>query len=161
MVEHLRSVPGHVVVALCGVSGPENVGGLLRTVAGFGGAGALLDAATCDPFVRRAARVSMGAVFHLPIWRVDDMAEAIVNLRERCGTRSVAAHLHPPYQDVLEADLSGNLLLALGSEADGLPADVSDACDARIRIAMDERWDCLNVGTAGAILLWEIARRRA
>lgn len=161
LLEFAKSVPGHVLVALTGVSSPENVGGILRTMAGFGATGLLIDSATCDPFVRRAARVSMGAAFRLPVWRVDDLPAAFASLRAACGTRVLGAHLYEPVVDLPDADLSGNLLLVLGSEADGLSDEVAAACDACVRIPMDPEWDCFNVGTAGAILLWEVARRRA
>ena len=160
LLRHATATPDHVFVALAGVSSHENVGGVLRTMAGFGVSGLLIDPATCDPFVRRAARVSMGAVFEIPVWRADDLPATIRQLREHCGTRSIAAHLHDPCTDLDRADLSGNILLALGSEADGLPDNVVEACDVSVRIPMDPTWDCFNVGTAGAVFLWEIFRRR-
>ena len=147
-------------VSLSGVSNAENVGGILRTMAGFGATGLLIDGATCDPFVRRAARVSMGAAFRIPVWRCDDMAGTLRDLRRDCGVRCVAAHVRDDRVALDAADLSGPLLVALGSEADGLPDDVVDACDQVVEIPMAGGWACLNVGTAGAILLWEVVRRR-
>lgn len=152
--------PGHLFVALEGVSGAENVGGIVRSCAGFGATGLILDQASHDPFVRRAARVSMGAVFHLPVWKVESLPPVLAELRTRHGTRSAAAHLYPPVEDVRDADLSGNLVLVLGSEAVGITDPLLAACDLRVKIPMHENWGCLNVGTAGAVLLWEIARRR-
>ena len=161
LAAHARSRPDTLLVALAGVSNAENVGGILRTMAGFGATGLLIDAATCDPFVRRAARVSMGAAFRIPVWRSPDLAADIRRLREECAIRAVAAHLHGDCVALQNADLCGPLLVALGSEADGLPAEVAAACDISAMIPMSADWSCLNVGTAGAIVLWEVARRRA
>lgn len=160
LIETARRTPGHLFVALEGVSGAENVGGIVRSCAGFGATGLLLDRASHDPFVRRAARVSMGAIFHLPVWKVESLPPVLAELRAACGTRSVAAHLYPPVEDLDRADFSGNLCVVLGSEAVGITDPVLAACDARVKIPMHENWGCLNVGTAGAVVLWEISRRR-
>lgn len=161
LLAHAARRPRHVYVALCGVSGAENVGGTLRNAAGFGADGVILDRPSHDPFVRRAARVSMGAVFHLPVWKVGDVPSVLRSLRERCGTRSVAAHLYEPVVPLDRADLSPPLVVVLGSEATGLGEDVLAACDAAVKIPMHENWGCLNVATAGAVVLWEVFRRSA
>lgn len=160
LIAHARGHDDALLVALAGVSNAENVGGMLRTMAGFGATGLIVDAATCDPFVRRAARVSMGAAFRIPVWRSTDLPADLGRLRAECGMRVLAAHLHGERVTLDEADLAGPLILALGSEADGLPDDVAAACDLSVEIPMSGDWSCLNVGTAGAILLWEITRRR-
>lgn len=160
LLDVARATQSHVFVALEGVSGAENVGALVRTCAAFGATGLILDQASHDPFVRRAARVSMGAIFQLPVWKVPRLAPVFAELRAACGTRSVAAHLYEPVVDLDRADLSGNVVIVLGSEAVGLTDDVLDACDVRAKIPMDENWGCLNVGTAGAVFLWEAAKRR-
>ncbi len=155
-----RDTADALFVSLSGVANAENVGGILRTMAGFGASGLLIDSATCDPFVRRAARVSMGAAFRIPVWRTPDLAGQLRTLRAECGVRSFAAHVRGERRDLDRTDLSGPLLIALGSEADGVPDDVVAACDDVVEIPMSGGWSCLNVGTAGAILLWEIVRRR-
>jgi tRNA G18 (ribose-2'-O)-methylase SpoU len=161
LLAHAAARPRHVYVALCGVSGAENVGGILRNAAGFGADGVLLDGPSHDPFVRRAARVSVGAVFHVPVWRVDDVPAVLRSLRGRCGTRSVAAHLYEPVVPLDRADLSPPLVVVLGSEATGLSDEVVRACDVAAKIPMHENWGCLNVATAGAVVLWEVYRRNA
>ena len=62
--------------------------------------------------------------------------------------------------DLDRADLSGPLVVVLGSEAVGITDPVLAACDLRVKIPMHESWGCLNVGTAGAVMLWEVARGR-
>lgn len=155
-----RGRPGHVLVALDGVSSAENVGAIVRSMAGIGADGLLVDPVTCDPYVRRAARVSMGGVFRIPVWRVPDLPAAIASLRAECGTRSVAAHNRPPVEPIDRADLSGSLIVALGSEATGLSPAVLAACDRAVMIPMRGDWGCVNVAAAAAVFLWEIARRR-
>lgn len=160
LFEFARSTKDHVLVALDGVSAAENVGAIVRSMAGLGADGLIADSVTCDPYVRRAARVSMGAIFRIPVWRVDDLPATIARLRAECGTRSVAAHNHPPVEDLDRADLSGNLLVALGSEATGLSPPTIAACDRAVMIPMRGDWGCINVAAAAAAFLWEVARRR-
>ncbi len=160
LFEFARATPRHVLVALDGVSAAENVGAVVRSMAGIGADGLIVDRVTCDPFVRRAARVSMGGIFRIPVWRVDDLPATIARLRAECGTRSVAAHNHPPVVDLDRADVSGDLLIVLGSEATGLSPAVLDACDERVMIPMRGDWGCINVASAAAVFLWEAARRR-
>jgi tRNA G18 (ribose-2'-O)-methylase SpoU len=150
----------HVFVALDGVSSAENVGAIVRSMAGLGADGLIIDPATCDPYVRRAARVSMGGIFRTPVWRVDDLPATISRLRARCGTRAVAAHNHAPVEDLDRVELDGGVLVALGSEATGLSPATIAACDAAAMIPMRGDWSCINVGAAAAVFLWEIARRR-
>jgi tRNA G18 (ribose-2'-O)-methylase SpoU len=160
LYDFARATKDHVFVALDGVSAAENVGAIVRSMTGLGAHGLLVDRVTCDPFVRRAARVSMGGIFRMPVWRVDDLPATIARLRNECGTRSVAAHNHPPVEDLDRADLSGNLLIALGSEATGLSPATIAACDCSVLIPMRGDWSCINVAAAAAVFLWEVARRR-
>jgi tRNA G18 (ribose-2'-O)-methylase SpoU len=160
LLEFARSRKDHVLVALDGVSAAENVGAIVRSMTGLGADGLIVDRVTCDPFVRRAARVSMGGIFRMPVWRVDDLPATIARLRAECGTRSVAAHNRHPAEDIDRADLSGNLLVALGSEATGLSPAVIAACDRAVMIPMHGDWGCINVAAAAAVFLWEVARRR-
>ena len=157
----LSGASSPLLIALAGVSSHDNVGGILRTAAGFGATGMLLDRASCDPFVRRAARTSMGAIFALPIWRVDDLPATLIRLRDEHGIRSLAAHVHEPYEDLPTANLSGGTVIVLGAEGTGVPDDVVAACDASVRIPMDPSFDCFNVATAAAIIMYEVARQRS
>jgi tRNA G18 (ribose-2'-O)-methylase SpoU len=160
LFEFARAKKDHVLVALDGVSAAENVGAIVRSMAGIGADGLIADRVTCDPYVRRAARVSMGAIFRMPVWRVDDLPATIARLRDVCGTRSLAAHNYPPVADLDRADVAGNLLIALGSEATGLSPAVIAACDTSVMIPMRDDWGCINVAAAAAVFLWEVARRR-
>lgn len=159
--ESIAAARPPLLVALAGVTSHENVGGIVRTAAGFGATGLIADGATCDPFVRRAARASMGAIFELPIWRTDDLPGSLRDLRERHGVRSLAAHIHEPCTDLPRADLDGGLALVLGAEGEGVPPDVLAACDLSVRIPMRVGFDCFNVATSAAILLYEIVRRHS
>ena len=59
-----------------------------------------------------------------------------------------------------EADLRKAVVIVLGGEANGLPADVVEACDAKIRIPMQSGVESLNLAVSGAIILYEAVRQR-
>ena len=133
-----------------GVSDAENVGALFRNAAAFG-AVVLLDDATCDPLNRRCVRVSVGNVLHVP-W-------ARGTHRDTTGWTTLA--LTPagelPLRDPRLAGLATEVAVVVGPEGPGLSAATMAACDHRVRIPMAAGVDSLNVATAAAIALYELA----
>jgi len=138
-----RALPG---LALWHVADPGNVGTLLRTADAFGAFLALSDG-SADPTGPKAVRASMGAIFRVPVGRFEDAPGRRVALSARAGT------------PLPELELGGATTFVLGSERDGLPADVAAACDEVAHIPI--RSESLNVAAAGAIALYELRRRGA
>jgi TrmH family RNA methyltransferase len=134
-------------LALWRLADPGNVGTLVRTADAFGAAVAL-SAGCADPTSPKALRASAGSIWRVPVGRWDagvDSARTRVALDARAE------------RDLASLDLSGPVAFLLGSERDGLPADVERDVDARIPI---ERAESLNVAVSGAIALYEWRRRR-
>ena len=96
--------------------------------------------------------VLLYTVFSL-IQKIEDAFNDIWRVRRQ---RSLARKI----SDYMSVLLIGPVLIALGAEGDGVPPEVVAACDASVRIPMAPAFDCFNVATAGAIFLYEIARRR-
>ncbi|HUD71706.1 MAG TPA: RNA methyltransferase [Dongiaceae bacterium] len=145
-----------LAVGAHGVQDPGNVGTLARSARAFGSAALLAFEETADPFGSRAVRAGMGAHFRLPIATVG--WKAGLDAARAGGMRIVAADLAG--QPIAEADLGGPLLLVVGGEGSGLPAALRERADLRVRIPMASGSESLNVQTAAAVLLYEIARRR-
>jgi TrmH family RNA methyltransferase len=100
----------------------------------------------------------MGSAFRLPHARIKDVATALRTLREsRIRAIAAVAEGGVPYA---EADLRGPIALVLGSEGQGLASAVTQAADARVTIPLAAPVESLNVGVAGALLLFEAARQR-
>lgn len=134
-----------VVLALWHVSDPGNVGTLLRTADAFG-AGIALSDGCADPTGPRAVRASAGAIFRVPIRAWEELPERRIAL---------AAHEGVP---LAEADLAPPVALLLGAEREGLPDELlSGALTATIPTPGPA--ESLNVAAAGAIALYELARR--
>jgi len=148
------------VLALEGVSNPDNVGGLFRTASAFGVDAVILDRATADPLYRKAIRTSMAAALRVPFVRVDRWVEGLASLRAS-GLRLVALTPHPdavPLDDYA-ARRDGRIVLAVGSEGFGLGETSLALADARVRIPIDPHADSLNVVTAAAIALHALGTR--
>jgi TrmH family RNA methyltransferase len=135
-----------VTLALWHVGDPGNVGTLVRAADAFG-AGVALSGGCADPTGPKALRASMGSIFRVPIGDFDEAAGRRVALVARGGS------------PLLEVDLSGNVVLVLGAEREGLPEDVLARCDVSATIPLTGGAESLNVAMAGTVALYERARR--
>ncbi|MGF1462185.1 MAG: TrmH family RNA methyltransferase [Maricaulaceae bacterium] len=154
-----RTPLGRPIVALVGLSDADNVGAIARHAACFGAGALVLDAQCCDPLYRKAIRVSAGTVLSLPMARVGQGPEALLDGLEAAGY--VPWALTPQAAiPIRGAPVPDRLALLLGAEGTGLPADVLARCEGRA-IPMAAGADSLNVATAAAIALYEIAQGRA
>jgi RNA methyltransferase, TrmH family len=134
-----------VVLALWRVADPGNVGTLLRTADAFG-AGVSLSPECADPTGPRALRASAGAIFRVPLVGWEDLPERKIALVAHGGTTLGDVPLEPP------------VTFLLGSEREGLPDDlVTDRHN--VTIVLPGKAESLNVAAAGAIALYELARR--
>ena len=142
------------ILAIEGVANPDNVGGLFRAAFALGVDVAMLDSKTADPLYRKAIRTSMAATLRVPYSRVGDWAATFDQLRS-CGFRVLALTPHGdaiPLHDVRVAPGS-RLVIAVGSEGDGLTPRVLDHVDQKVRIPIDPRADSLNVVVAASIAM--------
>jgi len=147
-------------VALDALTNAENVGTLVRTCAAFGVQAVLVGETCSSPFLRRAVRSSMGAVFQLHIIEVADLAATLRQLGG-LGFRTVAAHPHATELPLAKADLQGDCCIVFGSEGYGIRPEVLAACQHAVAIPMHGGVDSLNVGAAAAVFLYEASRQRA
>jgi RNA methyltransferase, TrmH family len=134
-----------VTLALWHVGDPGNVGTLLRAADAFGAAVALSDGCA-DPTGPKAVRASMGSLFRVPLSDFDEPSGRRVALVPSGGI------------PLPELDSEGEVVLALGAEREGLPAEVLDRCEERASIPQPGGGESLNVAMAGAIALYELAR---
>ena len=151
------------LAVLYDVVNPTNVGAILRSAAALGMDGALLTKGTVNPLTRRSARVSMGTVFQIP-WTIAGKEEpegvAFVKRLSALGYQTVAMALTEDSVSVRDERLKSakRLAVILGTEGDGLPKDVMEACDYRVMIPMHHGVDSLNVAAASALAFWELGR---
>ena len=131
-------------LVLARVTGPGNVGSIVRTAAAFGLPRVALTAGCADPWSRRALRAAKGATFTIPIATEQPLAgELLAAAVPRGG-------VHP-------RELPAEASIVLGSEAGGLSAEELARCDLAVTIPAPG-FESLNVAAAAAILTYELAR---
>jgi tRNA G18 (ribose-2'-O)-methylase SpoU len=153
------SVPraARAVVVLEDLTDVDNLGALARHAAAFGADALMLSPRCADPFYRKAVRVSLGAVFSLPIVRASRWPDDLAALRSD-GLALIAAVVEPGATPLADFRRPHRFALVLGAEGPGLSAAARDACDHRVTIPMSPGADSLNVATAGAIFLYALTR---
>lgn len=144
------------IVVIAGVVDTTNIGAIFRSAAALGIDAVLLTRDSCDPYNRRAVRVSMGSVFLVPWAWLDEPVSAL----GRYGFRTVAMALT---DDSLALDdprlkLEPRLALVMGTEGDGLPRETIASTDYVVRIPMAHGVDSLNVAAASAVAFWELRK---
>ena len=146
------------MLVLDSLEDPQNVGTLLRTAEASGVHGALFPTRRQAPLTPAAVKASAGAVEHLRLAPVDDLAGALADLHAR-GLRIVGADGDASLT-AREADLRGPIAIVVGSEGRGLGPAVRRRCDLLVRIPMHGHIESLNAAVAGSILLYEAAAQR-
>jgi len=155
-----RSAKPHLLVAVDGLSSAENLGAVARNCAAFNVQALITGETSTSPFLRRAVRSSMGAIFHLPVIESDNLVDTLSGLRT-LQIRCVAAHPHVSGPTLAQTDLRSDCCLVFGSEGYGLAPGTLAVCDAAAAIPMPHTVDSLNVGSAAAVFLYELNRQRS
>jgi tRNA G18 (ribose-2'-O)-methylase SpoU len=145
------------VVVLEDLTDVDNLGAIARHAAAFGVDALVLSPRCADPFYRKAIRVSLGAVFELPIVRLERWPDDLERLR-RDGLTLIAAVLDGDAQPLRTFTPPDRFGLLLGAEGPGLSASARALADHRVTIPMSARADSLNVATAGAIFLYALSK---
>ena len=143
------------IVALEDLTDVDNLGAIARHAAAFGADALLLSPRCADPFYRKAIRVSLGAVFVLPVVRAAAWPDELDRLR-RDGVEVVGAVLDADAIPLGRYSRAPRVALLLGAEGPGLSAVARAACDHRVTIPMSPQADSLNVATAAAIFLYAL-----
>ena len=149
----------HLLVALDGLVSAENVGVVVRNCAAFAVDGIISGETSSSPYLRRAVRNSMGAVFHLPVVHSGNLAESLQELSVRHQTCVVAATPQGG-MTIQELDVTQNICLVFGNEGAGVSPQIMKQCQKRVLIPMAAGVDSLNVASASAVFLYGVTSRR-
>jgi 23S rRNA (guanosine2251-2'-O)-methyltransferase len=147
------------IVALDELQDPQNLGAIARTAEGAGATGLVLCERRAAAVTPAVAKASAGAVEHLRIARVRNLADFLGEAKERgcwCYGADAAGQLR--YD---EPDYRGGVVLVLGGEGTGLRPRVAKSCDALVSIPLRGHIDSLNASAAAAVLVYGILQRRS
>ncbi|HEY2153701.1 MAG TPA: 23S rRNA (guanosine(2251)-2'-O)-methyltransferase RlmB [Vicinamibacterales bacterium] len=156
LVSGAAGVP--LLVVLDGIEDPHNLGAILRTVDAAGGDGVIRQSRHAAPLGGAAAKASAGAVAHVRVADVVNIARAIENLKQAgVWTVGLAGDAPKSYSDI---DLTLPTAFVVGAEGEGLRRLVRDRCDWLVSIPMQGHVQSLNVSVATGIALFEAVRQR-
>jgi len=148
-----------LLVALDSLQDPQNFGTLLRTALAVRVTGVIIPERRAVGVTPAVVRASAGAVEHLAVSQVPNLTRALESLK-RAGVWVVGldAHGGTPYD---EANLSGPLVVVVGSEGAGLGRLLRERCDLLVHLPMGGATESLNAAVAGSIVLYHVFRARA
>ena len=156
--EALLAAPDPLVVVLDEVQDPHNLGAVCRTAECAGATGVVIHERRAAEVTAAAAKASAGAVEHLRIARVRNIADFLAAAKGAgCWCYGAAAAATVPYTAV---DFRGGVALVLGAEGRGLRPRVAAACDELVSLPMRGKIDSLNVSAAAAVLLYAAVQHR-
>lgn len=147
-----------VVVILDQVTDPHNVGAILRSATAFGALAVILTERHAAPESGTLAKSASGALEHVPLVRVGNLARAMEQLKE--GGFWLAGLAAEGKTSLAGAKLSGKVGLVMGAEGSGLRRLTRDHCDLLVRLPTGGAINHLNVSNAAAVALYELARDR-
>jgi len=148
--------PGAVAV-LHEVRDPGNAGTILRSADAAGAAGVVFAGSSVDAYNPKSVRASAGSIFHVPVVRDVATEDALTALRSK-GFAVVAMDMHGE-EDLFETDLPRSAAFVFGNEAHGLPSEILEAADHRVRVPHAGRAESLNLAAAATVCLFEWVRR--
>jgi 23S rRNA (guanosine2251-2'-O)-methyltransferase len=146
------------IVVLDELQDPQNLGAICRTAESAGATGLVIAERRAAHVTPAVAKASAGAVEHLRIARVRNLADFLADAKAAGCWCYGADGAGPTAYD--EPDYRGGVVLVLGGEDSGLRPRVAQSCDALVRVPQHGRVQSLNASAAAAVLMYEIVQRR-
>jgi 23S rRNA (guanosine2251-2'-O)-methyltransferase len=154
----LLALPDPLLVALDEVTDPQNLGAICRTAECAGAAGVIVPERRSAEVTAAVCKASAGAVEHLPVSRVRNLADFLAAAKQAgCWCYGAAAGARTRYD---QPEYTGGVVVVLGAEGKGLRPRVAAACDDLISLPLRGRIESLNVSATAAVLLYEILQQR-
>lgn len=158
-VAAILGAPAALILVAADVQDPGNLGALVRAAEAASGTGVIASGLSTDPLSWKALRGSMGSALRLPVAVSLDTEELLADAR-MAGLQTVAAVAHGGRAPE-DVDWRRPTALFMGGEGPGLAHAVIEASDARVTVPMAAPVESLNVGIAGALLLYAARLQRA
>jgi 23S rRNA (guanosine2251-2'-O)-methyltransferase len=156
--EALLRAPDPLLVALDEVTDPQNLGAICRTAEAAGATGVVIPERRSAEVTPAVCKASAGAVEHLPVARVRNLADFLHDAKEAgCWVYGAAAGARTRYD---QPDYSGAVVAVLGAEGKGLRPRVASMCDDLVSLPLRGRIQSLNVSATAAVLLYEMLHQR-
>ncbi len=146
-------------LALDGITDPHNLGALLRSADAAGCHGVIVPKDRACPVTGVVDKASAGALEHIPLCRVTNLARTLEGLKKE-GLWVYGLAGEEEATSLYQSDLRGDLVLVVGSEGSGLRPNIRKHCDVLLGIPMRGGVSSLNAGVAAGVSLFEVVRQR-
>ena len=152
------------IVVLENVVDATNIGAIFRSAAALNMDAVIVTPTCCDPFNRRAVRVSMGTVFQVPWTQIGqthkDWPQPGISILRSLGFKTAAMALSDNSVSIDDENLMSEdkLAIIMGAEGDGLSHHTIADCDYTVKIPMAHGVDSLNVAAASAVAFWQLRK---
>lgn len=147
------------IVILDSIQDPGNMGTIIRTADAAGFRGIIISKGCVDPYNPKVLRTTMGSIFHIPLHLCDNLKKTLTEIKAS-NIRIYATHLKGS-KNYYETDMTGNVAIIIGNEANGISNESQLMADELIRIPMPGKAESLNASVAAGLLMYESLRQRA
>jgi len=158
LIEQAVAGSGRILI-LDSIQDPRNLGSILRSALAAGFSSIILTRERSAPLSGTVARTSAGAVSHLRISQVVNLADTLKQLKEH-GFWIYGTVVDRAGESIYSTDFSGRIGLVIGSEGKGIRPLVKKQCDHLVTIPMSTDFDSLNAAVAAALIMFEVVRQR-
>lgn len=155
-LQELRNKDEGVLVVLDQVTDPHNVGAILRTARALRALGVVMTDRNAPPLNGVLAKAASGALEHLPLWQVTNLARTLDELKKE-GFWTVGLDERAP-TILSKSDYPAKVALIMGAEGEGLRRLTQEKCDFLAKLPTDPVFPTLNVSVATALALYELVK---
>lgn len=145
------------IIVLDEITDPHNLGAILRTADASGAHGVIIPKRRAVGLTAIVSKTSAGAVEHVPVARVTNIAKTVEDLKKQ-GIWVACADMEG--QEYFDAPLNGPIALVIGSEGSGVSRLVKQKCDFAVKIPMFGKISSLNASVAAGLIMYEVVRQR-
>lgn len=146
-----------IIVVLDDVQDPGNLGTILRTVDSIGLNQIIVSKGTADAFNSKVVRSTMGAIFRIKIIEVENLAQAIKEMR-KYHFKLMVTSLQTK-NSIYDIDFNKKIIV-IGNEANGVSKEIQDMADEKAKIPMLGRTESLNASVAAGVVMYEYVRQK-
>jgi len=158
LIEETLRKEKYFLVLLDEVRDPGNLGTIIRILDAAGADGLVLLGSCADPYSPKTVRATMGSVFRVPVYEIDNSHEFFCNLRI-LNTHIMVGHI---YGENLFSWKGGfdKIALVIGNESNGVSLKIRDMASSTVTIPMHGNTESLNAAAAAALMIYEVYRKK-
>lgn len=156
-LREIEKLENPVLLFLDELQDPGNLGTIIRSADAFGIHGIILNKGTVDPYNTKVVRSTMGSIFRIPLYFVEDSIKSIDFLKAK-NFKIISTSLEG--EEVYSYENIGGRVFVIGNESKGVDPKIIHRCDKNIKIPMIGKAESLNAGVAASIIMYETMKSK-